>query len=405
MMTERISLVEQYSNKDVIQQVKLLKDNDAYLTEKVEEALGMVDAAANDAVVDVGIAQSGGRMTLSMRKVDGSTDSSVTEVPIVRMVSVVPVENARGFRVEVTTTDGTVYRSQDLVLNIGDLEDVHLMGAVLNHDDATGELSATLTMSNGSSFTTNTVTVGVPDQVVTETELATALYDKVDKSIYNANVTAAAQDRTRLDSEIGVVENRCTALETDMTAQKTTVANLGTAVAGKQDRLTAGENITIADGVISASGGGDVPDNVLTTDWLNQQFESVGPAMIVRIGDSSGSSVPDNEHPGFYSANSVFVKYMKDGVLTEGNIGLVRTGPSVCYGRVDDFAESGQVTYHARYLNTVLDGKQDAGDYVTGTVLTQGLAGKQDALTAGTGISIVDGVISVNLSNANGVSF
>lgn len=403
-MVERISLVEQYSNKDVIQQVKLLKDNDAYLTEKVEEALGMVDAAANDAVVDVGIAQSGGRMTLSMRKVDGSTDSSVTDVPIVKMVSVVPVENARGFRVEVTTTDGTVYRSQDLVLNIGDLEDVHLMGAVLNHDDATGELSATLTMSNGSSFTTNTVTVGVPDQVVTETELATALYDKVDKSTYNASVTAANQDRVRLDTEIGAVENRCTALETDMTAQKTTVANLGTAVAGKQDRLTAGENITIADGVISASGGRDVPDNVLTTDWLNQQFESVGPAMIVRIGDS-GSSVSSMEYPGYRAANTVFVKYMKDGVLTEGNIGHFTSGPHVCYERVENSAPGDIVTYSTRYINTVLDGKQDAGDYVTGAVLTQGLAGKQDALTAGTGISIVDGVISVNLTNANGVSF
>lgn len=41
----------------------------------------------------------------------------------------------------------------------------------------------------------------------------------------------------------------------------------------------------------------------------------------------------------------------------------------------------------------------------TTDAITQELAGKQDKLTPGTGISIVGGVISINLANANGVSF
>lgn len=55
-----------------------------------------------------------------------------------------------------------------------------------------------------------------------------------------------------------------------------------------------------------------------------------------------------------------------------------------------------------KVISAALDTKASTA---TTDALTQELAGKQDKLTAGTGISIVDGVISVNLSNANGVSF
>jgi hypothetical protein len=49
-------------------------------------------------------------------------------------------------------------------------------------------------------------------------------------------------------------------LQTQITAQ-------AGAIAGKQDKLTAGENITIEDGVISATGGGgELPDNVLVNN-------------------------------------------------------------------------------------------------------------------------------------------
>lgn len=55
-----------------------------------------------------------------------------------------------------------------------------------------------------------------------------------------------------------------------------------------------------------------------------------------------------------------------------------------------------------KVISAALDMKASTA---TTDAITQELAGKQDKLTAGTGISIVDGVISVNLSNANGVSF
>lgn len=47
-------------------------------------------------------------------------------------------------------------------------------------------------------------------------------------------------------------------------ALTTAVNDIYTGLSGKQDKLTAGENITIEDGVISATGGGgELPDNVL----------------------------------------------------------------------------------------------------------------------------------------------
>ena len=42
------------------------------------------------------------------------------------------------------------------------------------------------------------------------------------------------------------------------------------AIAGKQDTLTAGENITIVDNVISATGGGSAPENMVTTDTAQE---------------------------------------------------------------------------------------------------------------------------------------
>lgn len=57
----------------------------------------------------------------------------------------------------------------------------------------------------------------------------------------------------------------------------TAVNDIYTGLSGKQDKLTAGENITIEDGVISATGGGgELPDNVLVNNATGTMTISIG---------------------------------------------------------------------------------------------------------------------------------
>lgn len=78
-----------------------------------------------------------------------------------------------------------------------------------------------------------------------------------------------------------ILKTRGDFMESDSELQQQINAQ-ATAIVGKQDKLTAGENITIEGNVISATGGGgEVPDNVYTADNLiagkNVTFTEVPP--------------------------------------------------------------------------------------------------------------------------------
>lgn len=95
---------------------------------------------------------------------------------------------------------------------------------------------------------------------------ATEVYSKTeidDKfTVANAQIDANADAIQKTRDDMNEEDGR---LQTQITAQ-------AGAIAGKQDKLTAGENITIEDGVISATGGGsqaDLTDYVKNTDYAS----------------------------------------------------------------------------------------------------------------------------------------
>ena len=196
-----------------------------------------------------------------------------------------------------------------------------------------------------------------------------------------------------IDSEISAsstnpVQNKVISAALDTKASTATTDAITQELADKQDKLTAGTGITIEDNVISASGS--VAENVITTDWLLDD-RNIGPYLVGGVYNASGFRSSESSTGAFRAVNGFNLRREVDGVITTTAIN-VETGPAIYNNKIESTAASGHV-YNVPYINNLE------------TTLQTTIGNKQDKLTAGTGISIVDGVISVNLSNANGVSF
>lgn len=70
----------------------------------------------------------------------------------------------------------------------------------------------------------------------------------------NGETPAGATNMNKIENELEALDTG-KADQTDLAALSTTVSGHTTAIAGKQDKLTAGDNITIENNIISASGG------------------------------------------------------------------------------------------------------------------------------------------------------
>ena len=95
-----------------------------------------------------------------------------------------------------------------------------------------------------------------------------------------------------------------------------------------------------------------------------------------------------------------------DGIVINGNVISAPGGGGTGVTIDDTLSTSSTNPVQNKVITEALNGKQPtgnyqpAGDYATSTELTNGLAGKQNVLTAGTGISIVNDVISANVSGS-----
>lgn len=156
---------------------------------------------------------------------------------------------------------------------------------------------------------------------------------------------------------------------TQFSIDNTTVAtqsDLAAGLAGKQDTLTAGANITIdANNVISATGGGS--GGVSDVQIAGTSIVNGGVANIDYAGLATGGVVKVNASYGINTANT--------GTL----IGVTKDYSSYDSGSDLTIIDKGT-------LENVITGK--------GLVDQTALATKQDVLTAGTGISINNNVIS-----------
>ena len=148
-----------------------------------------------------------------------------------------------------------------------------------------------------------------------------------------------------------------------------TQQDLTTGLSGKQDTLTPGNNITITNNVISAT-----VDPQVQADWAQSDSSAVDfiknkPVNLVQDADYVHT---DNN---FTDADKTKLDSVESGA--EAN---VQADWSQANSSADDFIKN----------------KPDLSVYATKQEVTDGLAGKQDTLTAGSNITITNNVISAS---------
>lgn len=191
---------------------------------------------------------------------------------------------------------------------------------------------------------------------------------------------------------------------------QTQINGQATAIAGKQDKLTAGDNIIISGNVISATGGagGDyLPLSggtltgllTLTAEKTDYSFQSGQVLKIITESEDGGKK-----------EISIFANGVSIGFNSLKLVGLSGLNPSVneSYDIGDSF-----VKWRTVYTTKLNNGEDIAVPTTGGTLariedlqnettaLNTAIAGKQDKLTAGENITIEDGVISATGGGAS----
>ena len=165
-----------------------------------------------------------------------------------------------------------------------------------------------------------------------------------------------------------------------------------------QEKLTAGENITIIDNVISASGGGG--SSYTAGDYisiLNDVIDVKASLISIINGKANESDL----------VALLNIVSGKQDVLTAGDyisilnnvIDVKSSLISAINGKADASALNGKQDVltagdYISILNNVIDIKSSLISTINGKADASALNGKQDVLTAGSGISIVNNVIS-----------
>lgn len=409
-MAERISLVEQYSNKDVIQQIYTLKTANDGWDERIASAeqasgealsvansfgsrigeveesntrldakVGTFDARithaedkADDAMTAVDtrvtaqelkgltVSPTGtGAYSITADKQNGDITSNTFNVSKVTSASIGKGSLANSIYLQLNLSDGTVVRTNDTVLELSGVEaDIHVTSIVLEDAPDAHTIKAIFTYNNGQSISSNTLTYDYPDKATNASLGLVKGNDvtggvKVDSS---GNMTVVGWDGLLDQTDLTDINGRIDAKadRTEVEAVETAQAAVNTEVSGRLETLEAFTEFGGVSGVLN---------------------------------DVTVKQVLD--FPEY-----VRIDLMEEfTAMTEGTPRDLLTFESILTLHRQRAEGAETDTYNCEYINTLED------------TLTASIDAKQDKLTAGTGISIVDGVISVNLSNANGVSF
>ena len=285
------------------------------------------------------------------------------------------------------------------------------------------------------------------EDVITGPPLSNVRTEAIDYQYAGYTVSYINSLETDLQDGIDGVDARCDNLSstvsdhgTMLSAQAEAIQANTTAIAGKQDRLT-------FDSVPTDGSSNPVTSNGVYNEFLKTvkpkftEFRGTG-ATGVTSGNISGtyeyphSGVVETVSNGYISFGAASITTIPSRLeltlRTDGTWNLyyeypsaTETAPSlyVAMSSISSLSSTnpwsavmgvGILNSGAQYGVTNSTTASSTDDTMAMTLVwepsdTQGLMdaidGKQDKLTAGTGISIQDGVISVNLSNANGVSF
>lgn len=189
------------------------------------------------------------------------------------------------------------------------------------------------------------------------------------------------------DSELeNILEGYAT---TSDLSQYATKSELTYGLSGKQDVLTAGENITIVDNVISSTGGStytagtgiDITGDVINVDTttiatksdLSGKQDTISDLQTIREGAAAGATAVQPAALNDYATTSAMNTALAGKQDTISDLQTIREG-----------AAAGATAVQPATLN----------DYATTSAMNTALAGKQDTLTAGSNIQISGSTIS-----------
>ena len=421
----RISLVEQYDNKDVIQQIYMLKtatdgweerisaseqtSNEAYglasgldgrmdsleasqsevrqtvaqydarietVQQTADNAVGRVDdldrqvtsRIADQEVTALDVASAGtGAYAVTAHKQNGNITSNTFNISKVVSATIGEGSAQNSIYLQLNLSDGTTVRTNDTVISItGVEEDIHVTSIVLEDAPDAHTIKAIFTYNNGQSISSNTLTYDYPD-------------------VASSTVPGLVMGNDAVGGVQVDGQGRMTVVGWDTFAT--------------QDALEA-----LEDEVGAVGQAGTIRNDI---SLLQQGIDGVDARC-----DNISSTVSDhgtmlNAQAQSIQANATAIAGKQD-ILTAGTgisivddvISVTDAGGTITVDT--EISASSENPVQNKVISAALDTKASTA---TTDAITQELAGKQDTLTAGTGISIVDGVISVNLSNANGVSF
>lgn len=282
-------------------------------------------------------------------------------------------------------------------------------------------------------------------------ESITAHFEQIDADIEQLQATQSQQGTTLQDYNTRILELETTAdsqdqaidaLDGRVTGVTTAVANvaaeqtqLAQDIAGKQDQLTAGANITIQNNVISASGGGGTIDidttvtpnsqHAVTSEGIYNAIQTAKTA--VETQHTTDINRIDGELAGKASTTSVTTlrgdmedeiervegAYQDADTALDTRLTAVETAQTTTEGNVttlqqDVVTMDVTVRGHTTSIRRIRDRLDTAESNITqlqtntstlsGDVssLQQTVSGKQDQLTAGTNITIQNNVISAS---------
>ena len=230
-------------------------------------------------------------------------------------------------------------------------------------------------------------------QTATDASVAT-----LNTNVSNLQQTQTAQGTTLtgLGNRMTTAEGNITQLQTDTSQLSGTVQGMQTTIQGKQDKLTAGANITIENNIISATGGGggqvtlddtvtETSSNGVKSSGIYTAIETAKSGLQESITDIDGrvdTLESDN------TTNKSNISTLQSSVASaQDDIGTLQTGLS---------QEARDREAADQALRVSINGNSSAI-----TQLQTDVAGKQDKLTAGDNISIINNVISA-LSSGGG---
>ena len=219
------------------------------------------------------------------------------------------------------------------------------------------------------------------------------------------NVTTLQQTQTSQGTAIQGIRGRLDTAESNITQLQTTtstlsgdVSSLQQTVSGKQDQLTAGQNITIQNNVISASGGGSITlDNDVTQNSQNG-VKSSGIYTAIQNAKSD-LETQDAAIQADLTALTTRVDDVEDDVeQAQTDISTLQTGQQTLSTNLSTETSAREAADQALRIdvnsNTSAINTLRTNTTASITQLQTDVAGKQDTLTAGTNITIENNVIS-----------